>query len=99
MKKFQLLKWTAEVREKELQYLDDIDLLKDHDPTVILETESASEAYDCLETESELLCIHKFDSCGLKFANVDCLSLREVEFDEDGGVIDCEYHDIRYPEC
>ena len=51
MKKFQLLKWTAEVREKELQFLffngynfDDIDLLKDHDSTVILETESASEA-------------------------------------------------------
>lgn len=95
MKKFQLLKWTAEVREKELQFLffnghnfDDIDLLKDHDPTVILETESASEAYDCLETESELLCIHIFNHL-----------LREVEFDEDGDVIDCEYLDIRYPEC
>lgn len=106
MKKFQLLKWTAEVREKELQFLffnghnfDDIDLLKDHDSTVILETESASEAYDCLETESELLCIHIFNHCGLKFVEVDCLLLREVEFDEDGDVIDCEYLDIRYPEC
>lgn len=99
MKKFQLLKWTAEVKEKELQYFEDIDLLKDHDPTVILETESASEAYDCLETESELLCIHIFNRCGLKFAEVDCLLLWEVEFDEDGDVIDCEYLDIRYPEC
>lgn len=25
--------------------------------------------------------------------------VREVEFDEDGDVIDCEYLDIRYPEC
>lgn len=99
MKKFQLLKWTAEVKEKELQYLDDINLLKDNDPAVILETESASEAYDCLETESGLLHIHKFDHCGLKFANVDCLLLREVEFDENGDVIDCEYRDIHYPEC
>ena len=99
MKKFQLLKWTAEVREKELQHLESVDLLKDHDPTVILETESASEAYDCLETESELLCIHIFNSCGLKFANVDCLLLWEVEVDEDGDVINCEYLDIRYPEC
>lgn len=32
-------------------------------------------------------------------AEVDCLLLREVEFDEDGDVIDCEYLDIRYPEC
>lgn len=99
MKKFQLLKWTAEVREKELQYLDDIDLLDDSNPTVIFETESASEAYDCLETESELLCIHIFNHCGLKFAEVDCLLLQEIEFDEDGDVIDCEYLDIRYPEC
>lgn len=97
MKKFQLLKWTVEVKKKELQYLDDIDLLKDHDPTVILETDSQSEAYDCLETESELLCIHIFNHCGLNFAEVDCLSLREVEFDEDGDIIDCEYLDIRYP--
>lgn len=98
MKKFQLLKWTAEVSEKELQHLESVDLLKDHDSTVILETESASEAYDCLETESELLCIHIFNPYGLKFAEVDCLLLREVEFDEDGDVIDCEYLDIRYPE-
>lgn len=54
MKKFQLLKWTAEVREKELR--------------------------------------------GLKFANVDCLMLQEVEVDEDGDVVECEYLDIRYPE-
>ena len=100
MKKcYQVLKWTAEVKEKELQCLDDVDLLKDHNPTVILETESTSEAYDCLETESELLCIHIFNNCGLKFAEVDCLLLWEVEFDEDGDVIDCEYLDIRYPEC
>ena len=103
MKKFQLLKWTAEVREKELQFLffngHSVDLLDDSNPTVILETESASEAYDCLETESELLCIHIFNHCGLKFAEVVCLLLREVEFDEDGDVINCEYLDIRYPEC
>lgn len=106
MKKFQLLKWTAEVREKELQFLffngrnfDDIDLLDDSNPTVIFETESESEAYDCLETESELLCIHIFNHNGLKFANVDCLMLQEVEFDEDGDVVECEYLDIRYPEC
>lgn len=105
MKKFQLLKWTAEVREKELQFLffnghnfDDIDLLKDRDSTVILETESASEAYDCLETESELLCIHIFNHCGLKFAEVDCLLLREVEFDEDGNIEEYEYLNICYPE-
>lgn len=64
MKKFQLLKWTAEVREK----------------------------------ESELLCIHIFNHCGLKFANVDCLMLQEVEVDEDSDVVECEYLDIRYPE-
>lgn len=28
MKKFQLLKWTAEVSEKELQHLESVDLLK-----------------------------------------------------------------------
>lgn len=107
MKKFQLLKWTAEVREKELQFLffnghnfDDIDLLKDHDsnPTVIFETESESEAYNYLEKESELLCIHIFNHYGLKFANVDCLMLQEAEVDEDGDVVECEYLDIRYPE-
>ena len=92
MKKFQLLKWTAEVREKELQFLffngHSVDLLDDSNPTVIFETES----------ESELLCIHIFNHCGLKFANVDCLMLQEVEVDEDGDVVECEYLDIRYPE-
>lgn len=29
---------------------------------------------------------------------MDCLLLREVEFDEDGDVVNCEYLDIRYPE-
>lgn len=95
MKKFQLLKWTAEVREKELQC---VDLLDDSNPTVIFETESESEAYNYLEKESELLCIHIFNHCGLKFANVDCLMLQEVEVDEDGDAVECEYLDIRYPE-
>jgi hypothetical protein len=102
MKKFQLLKWTAEVREKELQFLffngHSVDLLDDSNPTVIFETESESEAYNYLEKESELLCIHIFNNCGLKFANVDCLMLQEVEVDEDGDVVECEYLDIRYPE-
>lgn len=98
MKKFQLLKWTAEVREKELQHLESIDLLIDSNPTVIFETESESEAHNYLEKESELLCIHIFNHCGLKFANVDCLMLQEVEVDEDGDVVECEYLDIRYPE-
>ena len=102
MKKFQLLKWTAEVREKELQFLffngHSVDLLDDSNPTVIFETESESEAYNYLEKESELLCIHIFNNCGLKFANVDCLMLQEVEVDEDGDVLECEYLDIRYPE-
>lgn len=102
MKKFQLLKWTAEVREKELQFLffnvNSVDLLDDSNPTVIFETESESEAYNYLEKESELLCIHIFNRCGLKFANVDCLMLQEVEVDEDGDVVECEYLDIRYPE-
>lgn len=102
MKKFQLLKWTAEVREKELQFLffngHSVDLLDDSNPTVISETESESEAYNYLEKESELLCIHIFNRCGLKFANVDCLMLQEVEVDEDGDVVECEYLDIRYPE-
>lgn len=57
MKKFQLLKWTAEVREKELQFL----FFNGH-------------------------------------SNVDCLMLQEVEVDEDGDVVECEYLDIRYPE-
>lgn len=98
MKKFQLLKWTAEVREKELQHLESVDLLIDSNPTVIFETESESESYNYLEKESELLCIHIFNHCGLKFANVDCLMLQEVEVDEDGDVVECEYLDIRYPE-
>lgn len=106
MKKFQLLKWTAEVREKELQFLffngnsngNSVDLLDDSNPTVIFETESESEAYNYLEKESELLCIHIFNHGGLKFANVDCLMLQEVEVDEDGDVVECEYLDIRYPE-
>lgn len=102
MKKFQLLKWTAEVREKELQFLffngHSVDLLDDSNPTVIFETESESEAYNYLEKESELLCIHIFNYCGLKFANVDCLMLQEVEVDEDGDVVECEYLDIRYSE-
>lgn len=102
MKKFQLLKWTAEVREKELQFLffngHSVDLLNDSNPTVIFETESESEAYNYLEKESELLCIHIFNHCGLKFANVDYLMLQEVEVDEDGDVVECEYLDIRYPE-
>ena len=102
MKKFQLLKWTAEVREKELQFLffngHSVDLLDDSNPTVIFETESESEAYNYLEKESELLCIPIFNHCGLKFANVDCLMLQKVEVDEDGDVVECEYLDIRYPE-
>lgn len=102
MKKFQLLKWTAEVREKELQFLffngHSVDLLDDSNPTVIFETESESEAYNYLEKESELLCIHFFNSKGVKFAEVDCLMLQEVEVDEDGDVVECEYLDIRYPE-
>ena len=98
MKKFQLLKWTAEVREKELQHLESVDLLIDSNPTVIFETESESEAYNYLEKESELLCIYIFNHHGLKFANVDCLMLQEVEVDEDGDVVECEYLDIRYPE-
>jgi hypothetical protein len=38
MKKFQLLKWTAEVSEKELQHLESVDLLIDYDPVVIFVT-------------------------------------------------------------
>ena len=98
MKKFQLLKWTAEVSEKELQHLESVDLLIDSNPAVEFESDSESEAYDFLEKESELLCIHIFNNCGLKFANVDCLMLQEVEVDEDGDVVECEYLDIRYPE-
>ena len=99
MKKYyQVLKWTAEVREKELQCLEEVELLDNHDPAVEFESDSESEAYDFLEKESELLCIHIFNHGGLKFANVDCLMLQEVEVDEDGDVVECEYLDIRYPE-
>lgn len=102
MKKFQLLKWTVELKEKELQFLFfkdcNVDLLDDSNPTVIFETESENEAYDYFEKESELLCIHIFNHGGLKFANVDCLMLQEVEVDEDGDVVECEYLNIRYPE-
>lgn len=98
MKKFQLLKWTAEVRENELQCLEEVELLDNHDPAVEFESDSESEAYDYLEKESELLCIHIFNQGGLKFANVDCLMLQEVEVDEDGDVVECECLDIRYPE-
>lgn len=97
MKKFQLLKWTAEVREKELQHLEEVELLDNHDPAVEFESDYESKAYDFLEKESGLLHIHKFDSCGLKFAEVDCLLLMEVEVDEDGDVVECEYLDMRYP--
>lgn len=102
MKKFQLLKWTAEVREKELQFLFfngySVDLLDDSNPTVLFETESESEAYNYLEKESKLLHIHKFNSCDLKFAEVDCLLLMEVEVDEDGNIEEYEYLNICYPE-
>ncbi len=59
-----MLKWTAEVREKELQCLEEVELLDNHDPAVEFESDSESEAYDFLEKESGLLHIHKFDSCG-----------------------------------
>ena len=97
-KSYQVLKWTAEVREKELQCLEEVELLDNHDPAVEFESDSESEAYDFLEKESELLCVHIFSHGGLKFANVDCLMLQEVEVDEDGDVVDCEYLDMRYPE-
>lgn len=70
-KSYQVLKWTAEVREKELQCLEEVELLDNHDPAVEFESDSESEAYDFLEKESGLLHIHKFDSCGLKFADLD----------------------------
>lgn len=63
-KSYQVLKWTAEVREKELQCLEEVELLDNHDPAVEFESDSESEAYDFLEKESGLLHIHKFDSCG-----------------------------------
>lgn len=98
MKKFQLLKWTAEVSEKELQHLESVDLLIDYDPVVIFETESEREVYGYLEKESKLLHIHKFNFYGLKFAEVDCLLLMEVEVDEDGNIEEYEYLNICYPE-
>lgn len=97
-KSYQVLRWTTEVREKELQCLEEVELLDNHDPAVEFESDSESEAYNYLEKESELLCIHIFNHHGLKFANVDCLMLQEVEVDEDGDVVECEYLDIRYPE-
>lgn len=44
-----MLKWTAEVREKELQCLEEVELLDNHDPAVEFESDSESEAYDFLE--------------------------------------------------
>lgn len=98
MKKYQVLKWTAEVREKELQCLEEVELLDNHDPVVEFESDSESEAYDFLEKENKLLCIHHFSNCGLKFVKVDCLLLQEVELDEDGNIIECEYINICYPD-
>ena len=51
-KSYQVLKWTAEVREKELQCLEEVELLDNHDPPVEFESDSESEAYDFLEKES-----------------------------------------------
>lgn len=96
-KSYQVLKWTAKVREKELQCLKEVELLDNHDPTVEFESDSESEACDFLEKESRLLHIHKFDSRRVKFAEVDCLLLQEVEVDEDGDIIDCAYLDMRCP--
>ena len=39
MKKYQVLKWTAEVREKELQRLEEVELLDNHDPAVEFESD------------------------------------------------------------
>mgnify|MGYP000047589435 FL=1 len=80
-----------------MQHLEEVELLDNHDPAVEFESDYESKAYDFLEKESGLLHIHKFDSCGLKFAEVDCLLLMEVEVDEDGDVVECEYLDMRYP--
>ena len=96
-KSYQVLKWTAKVREKKLQCLEEVELLDNHDTAVEFESDSESEVYDFLEKESGLLHIHKFDFRGLKFAKVDYLLLQEVEVDEDGDIIDCEYLDMRYP--
>ena len=71
-----------------MQHLEEVELLDNHDPAVEFESDYESKAYDFLEKESGLLHIHKFDSCGLKFAEVDCLLLMEVEVDEDGDVVE-----------
>ena len=42
-KSYQVLKWTAEVREKELQCLEEVELLDNHDPAVEFESDSESE--------------------------------------------------------
>lgn len=86
------------IREQELQCLEEVELLDNHDPVVEFESDSESEAYDFLEKENKLLCIHHFSNCGLKFAEVDCLLLQEVELDEDGNIIECEYINICYPD-
>lgn len=57
-KSYQVLKWTAEVREKELQHLEEVELLDNHDPAVEFESDYESKAYDFLEKESGLLHIH-----------------------------------------
>lgn len=44
MKKYQVLKWTAEVREKELQHLEEVELLDNHDPAVEFESDYESKA-------------------------------------------------------
>lgn len=41
---------------------------------------------------------YPISNCGLKFAEVDCLLLQEVELDEDGNIIECEYINICYPD-
>lgn len=41
---------------------------------------------------------HEKISIGLKFAEVDCLLLMEVEVDEDGNIEEYEYLNICYPE-
>lgn len=41
-KSYQVLKWTAEVREKELQCLEEVELLDNHDPAVEFESDFKS---------------------------------------------------------
>ena len=50
MKKYQVLKWTAVVREKELQHLEEVELLDNHDPAVEFESDYESKAYDFFRT-------------------------------------------------